>query len=134
MRVGIAYVVIGWLLVQVAEFAFENFGAPEWVLKTFTVVVLLGLPLALFFAWAFELTPEGVKREKDIDRSRSITPLTGRRLDFVIIGALVVALGYFVWERQTLVAPVDSSEEANLADVEEQTLHCRLAVRQYVLG
>ena len=118
MRVGIAYVVIGWLLVQVAEFAFENFGAPEWVLKTFTVVVLLGLPLALFFAWAFELTPEGVKREKDIDRSRSITPLTGRRLDFVIIGALVVALGYFVWERQTLVAPVDSSEEANLADVE----------------
>ena len=118
MRVGIAYVVIGWLLVQVAEFAFENFGAPEWVLKTFTVVVLLGLPLALFFAWAFELTPEGVKREKDIDRSRSNTPLTGRRLDFVIIGALVVALGYFVWERQTLVASVDSSEEANLADVE----------------
>ncbi|NOR67081.1 MAG: adenylyl cyclase, partial [Woeseiaceae bacterium] len=99
MRVGIAYVVIGWLLVQVAEFAFENFGAPEWVLKTFTVVVLLGLPLALFFAWAFELTPEGVKREKDIDRSQSITPLTGRRLDFVIIGALVVALGYFIWER-----------------------------------
>jgi TolB-like protein len=118
MRVGIAYVVIGWLLVQVAEFAFENFGAPEWVLKTFVVVVLLGLPLALFFAWAFELTAEGVKREKDVDRSQSITPLTGRRLDFVIIGALVVALGYFIWERQTLVAPVDSSEEANLADVE----------------
>ena len=62
MRVGVAYVVIGWLLVQVAEFAFENFGAPEWVLKTFVVVVLLGLPLALFLAWAFELTPEGVKR------------------------------------------------------------------------
>ncbi len=119
MRVGIAYIVIGWLLIQVAEFAFENFGAPEWVLKTFTVVVLLGLPIALFFAWAFELTPEGVKREKDVDRSQSITPLTGRKLDFIIIGALVVALGYFIWERQAPVASVDSiesSEEATAAD------------------
>ena len=68
VRVGIAYIVIGWLLAQVAEFAFENFGAPDWVLKTFAVVILLGLPLALFFAWAFEIAPEGVKREKDDDR------------------------------------------------------------------
>ena len=116
VRVGVAYIVIGWLLVQVAEFAFENFGAPEWVLKTFTVVVLLGMPIALFFAWAFELTPEGVKREKDVDRSQSITPLTGRKLDFVIIGALVVALGYFVWERQAPVDMLDSSEESAVAD------------------
>ena len=67
-RVGIAYLVIGWVLAQIAEFAFENFGAPEWVLKSFVVLLLLGLPLALFFAWAFEITPEGVKREKDVDR------------------------------------------------------------------
>ncbi|MBT8100444.1 MAG: hypothetical protein KJO82_11870 [Gammaproteobacteria bacterium] len=97
VRVGIAYAIIGWVLAQVAEFAFENFGAPEWVLKTFVVVLLLGLPLALFFAWAFEITPEGVKREKDVDRTKSITPSTGRKLDFVIIGALVLALGYFIW-------------------------------------
>ena len=103
MRVGAAYVVIGWILAQVAEFAFENFGAPEWVLKSFVVALLLGLPLALFFAWAFEITPEGVKREKDVDRSKSITHSTGRRLDFVIIGALILALGYFVWERQNLI-------------------------------
>lgn len=50
VRVGVAYVVIGWVLAQVAEFAFENFGAPDWVLKTVVVVLLLGLPLALFFA------------------------------------------------------------------------------------
>ena len=117
MRVGVAYIVIGWLLVQVAEFAFENFGAPEWVLKTFTVVVLLGMPLALFFAWAFELTPEGVKREEDVDRSQSITHLTGRKLDFVIIGALVVGLSYFVWERQTLVDSVESLESSGEATV-----------------
>ena len=70
VRVGAAYVVIAWLLAQVAEFAFENFGAPEWVLKTFVVVLLLGLPLALFFAWAFELTPEGLKLEKEVDRTQ----------------------------------------------------------------
>src|SRR5210317_2362584 len=98
VRVGIAYIVIGWLLAQVAEFAFENFGAPEWVLKTFVVVLLLGLPLVLFFAWAFELTPEGLKLEKEVDRSQSITPHTGRKLDRVIIAALVVALAYFVWD------------------------------------
>ena len=100
VRVGIAYAVIGWCVAQVAEFAFENFGAPDWVLKTVVVLLLLGLPLALFFAWAFEITPEGVKREEDVDRSQSITPSTGRKLDFVIIAALVVALFYFIWERQ----------------------------------
>jgi TolB-like protein len=119
VRVGIAYIVIGWLLAQVAEFAFENFGAPEWVLKSFIVVILLGLPLALFFAWAFEITPEGVKREKDVDRSQSITQLTGRKLDFVIIGALVLALGYFLWERQALVDQVDTSAETASVEPEE---------------
>lgn len=73
VRVGIAYAVIGWILAQIAEFAFENFGAPEWVLKTVVVLLLLGLPLALFFAWAFEMTPDGVKREEGVDRSQSIT-------------------------------------------------------------
>ena len=90
IRVGIAYIVVGWILAQVAEFAFENFGAPEWVLKSFVVVLLLGLPIAVMFAWAFELTPQGVKRERDVDRSRTITSKTGRRLDFLIIGALAV--------------------------------------------
>jgi TolB-like protein len=107
VRVGIAYAVIGWILAQIAEFAFENFGAPEWVLKSVVVVILLGLPLALFFAWAFEITPEGVKREEDVDRSQSITHSTGRKLDFVIIGALVLALGYFIWERQSIPEPVE---------------------------
>ena len=57
VRVGIAYVVIGWVLAQIAEFAFDNFGAPDWVLKSFVVFLLLGLPIVLIFAWAFEVTP-----------------------------------------------------------------------------
>jgi TolB-like protein len=121
-RVGVAYAVIGWIIAQVAEFAFENFGAPEWVLKTFIVVLLLGLPLALFFAWAFEVTPEGVKREEDVDRSQSITHLTGRKLDFVIIAALVLGLGYFVWERQTSMRQVDSVEHADAAGADSASI------------
>lgn len=120
VRVGLAYVVIAWLLAQVAEFAFENFGAPEWVLKTFVVVLLLGLPLALFFAWAFELTPEGLRLEKEVDRSTSITPQTGRKLDRVIIVALAVALVYFIWDgRDTPV--VDEVQPTNAEIVEAPT-------------
>jgi len=106
VRVGAAYVLIGWVIAQIAEFAFENFGAPDWVLKSVVVILLLGLPLALFFAWAFEMTPEGIKREKDVDRSRSITSQTGRKLDRTIIGILVIALGWFAWDKF-----LDSDEE-----------------------
>ncbi len=104
-RVGAAYAVIGWLVAQLAEFAFSAFEAPAWVLKAFVVVLLLGLPIALILAWAFELTPEGVKREKDVDRSNFPTATSGRKLNLVIIGALVVALAYFVWQRQALQEP-----------------------------
>ena len=121
VRVGIAYIVIGWVLAQIAEFAFENFGAPDWVLKTVVVIVLLGLPLALFLAWAFEMTPEGVKREKDVDRSQSITHSTGRKLDFVIIAALVIALGYCVWERQPSVEAVNVAEQAGRSSIEKES-------------
>jgi TolB-like protein/Tfp pilus assembly protein PilF len=109
VRVGIAYAVIGWLLAQVAEFAFENFGAPEWVLKTFVVVLLLGLPIALLFAWAFEMTPDGLKREKEVDRSQSITPQTGRKLDRLIMGVLALAIVVLVGERFISDEPPDTT-------------------------
>ncbi len=111
VRVGIAYVVIGWVLAQVAEFVVENFGAPDWVLKTFVAFLLLGLPLALFFAWAFEITPEGLKREKDVDRSQSITTQTGRKLDFIIIGVLVVAVGFLLVDKFYLSETVADFDE-----------------------
>ena len=117
---GIAYAVIGWLLAQVAEFAFENFGSPDWVLKTFVVVLLLGLPLALFFAWAFEITPEGVKREKDVDRSQSITPQTGRKLDFAIIAVMAVAIGYFVLDKFALQPGTETDDVAVIAPTQSE--------------
>jgi len=98
-RVAIAYAVIAWLLAQVADLAFASFGAPDWVPKSFLFLLVLGFPLAVFFAWAFELTPEGVKREKDVDRSQSITHQTGRKLNVVIISLLVIALGFLLFDK-----------------------------------
>ena len=131
VRVGIAYIVIGWLLAQVAEFAFENFGAPEWVLKTFVVLVLLGLPLVLVFAWAFELTPEGVKLEKHVDRSRSITPETGQKLNKLIIVVMALAIGYFAIDKFVLSGMSSGSTDAVTARTEAE-LQRSIAVLPFV--
>ncbi len=97
-KVGVAYAVLAWLLAQAAALAADTFAAPDWVMKMLVTLLVLAFPLVLFFAWAYELTPEGIKKEKDVDRSQSITHQTGRKLDFAIIGILVLALGYFIWE------------------------------------
>ncbi len=91
-RVAIAYSVTGWLVAQIAELALDSFGAPDWVMKTILLLMVLGLPFAVLFAWAFEMTPEGLRREKDVDRSQSITRQTGQKLNLAIIGMLTVAL------------------------------------------
>lgn len=92
VRVGIAYVLMGWVLLQAADFGLDLIDAPNWVIQAFAMLVALGLPVALFLAWAFELTPEGIKREAEIDRTQSITNKTGRKLDFAIIGFLVLII------------------------------------------
>ncbi len=73
-RVGIAYLLLGWAVLQGADFMLDLVGAPDWVIRALAVIGLVGFPFALFFAWAFELTPEGVKREIEVDRSQSVTP------------------------------------------------------------
>ena len=85
-------------MIQVADVILNNVTAPEWVFHTLLLFIAVGFPFAVFFAWAFELTPEGLKREHEVDRSQSITHKTGRKLDYVIIGILVFAVGYFAWE------------------------------------
>lgn len=119
VRVGIAYAVVAWVLAQLAEFAFENFGAPDWVLKAFVVVLLLGLPLALFFAWAFEITPEGVRRDRDVDGSAPPPRAKHRVLNYVTIAGLAVALGYFVWERQVHRSVAESAAETAAVAAEQ---------------
>ena len=97
-RVGIAYLIGSWLLAQIAELLLDTFKAPEWTMQFIVVLLMIGFPIALFFAWAFELTPEGVKRESEVDRSHSIRQQTGSKMDRGIIFILVIALAYFIWE------------------------------------
>ncbi|MFT5452771.1 MAG: TolB-like protein [Enterobacterales bacterium] len=73
---------------------------PEWISGFIIVVLLVGFPITLIMAWAFEITPEGIKKDSDISPEQSITAHTGRKLDFIIIGLLVAALGYFTWNSQ----------------------------------
>jgi TolB-like protein/Flp pilus assembly protein TadD len=98
-RVGVAYVIGAWVIAQVADLVLENIEAPDWVMQAIMLVLAIGLPLALILAWAFELTPDGVKREKDVDRSQSISHQTGRKLDFIIIGVLAVGIIYFAVDK-----------------------------------
>jgi len=97
-RVGIAYLVVAWLVMQVADVVINNIGAPDWLFQAILLVLGIGFPIVAIFAWAFEMTPEGIKKEKDVDRSQSITKTTGRKLDFTIIGIMAFALVYFIWE------------------------------------
>jgi hypothetical protein len=75
-KVGIGYILIAWLLAQVLELVFESFGTPDWVIKTVLVLLASGLPIALILAWAYEMTPEGLKRETDLQRSQPINSNT----------------------------------------------------------
>lgn len=112
VRVALAYIVVCWLVFQIGEILFETFGAPGWVFKTVILLLAIGFPFALIFAWAFELTPEGIKKTRDVNVAASVTASTGRKLDFVIIAALAAALGYFVWERQQPVETATTNADA----------------------
>ena len=98
-RVGIAYAVSAWILLQIVDLVLENIAAPEWVMQVFMLAVAIGFPLALLFAWAFEMTPEGIKLEKDVDRSTSITKQTGQKMNRGIIIALAIAVVLLLIDR-----------------------------------
>jgi len=119
VRVGVAYIIVGWVVVQIGQILFESFGAPDWVIKTVIVLIGLGFPFALLFAWAFELTPDGLKKTREVDVTSSITPKTGQKLNYVIIASLVIALGYFIWERQNYEMD-DQSFPGAVAETSEQ--------------
>ncbi len=99
IRVGIAYVIVAWLILQFADVVLNNIEAPGWVFQVIMLVLGIGLPLALFFAWAFELTPEGLKKEKDVDRNQSIAPQTGKKLNNTILILMALAIGYLLFDK-----------------------------------
>jgi TolB-like protein/Flp pilus assembly protein TadD len=125
VRVAIAYVIVSWLVLQLTDVLIPLLSLPEWVGRFVFLVLLIGFPLALFFAWAFELTPEGIKKEKHVDRSESVTHVTGRKLDFVIIGVLAVALVFFAVDKYVLNAvttPATNVAREIVATVAKQSI------------
>jgi TolB-like protein/Flp pilus assembly protein TadD len=97
-KVAVAYIVVAWLLIQAASIFFPTFDAPPWVMKLFIIVIIFGFPVALIFSWAFEITPEGIKLESEIEPSKSIARRTGRKIVAVTIALAVVAAGLFVFQ------------------------------------
>src|SRR6266480_2933991 len=79
-KVAVAYAVVAWLLIQAASILFPTFEAPAWVMKVFVSLLVLGFPVALVFSWAFEITPEGIKRESEVAPNESIKHHTGRKI------------------------------------------------------
>jgi TolB-like protein/Tfp pilus assembly protein PilF len=96
------YLVGAWLVVQVAGTVLPMFGAPEWLPRTIVVLLAIGFVPAVIFSWVFELTPQGLKRDEDVAPEQSIAPRTGRRMDRMIIVVLVLALGYFAFDKFVL--------------------------------
>jgi TolB-like protein len=109
IRVGVAYVVTAWLIVQIVDVVLNNIEAPDWIFQVVLLLLAIGFPLVLIIAWAFELTPEGIKKEKDVDRSQSIRAETGRKLNYLTIGVLAMVAVYFFWESRIDRADPDST-------------------------
>src|SRR5205809_523690 len=113
-KVAIAYAVVAWLLIQAASIFFPAFDAPPWVMRIFIIVLILGFPVALIFSWAFEITPEGIKLESEIEPSKSIKRRTGRKIVAVTIALAVVATGLFVYQlvlQRSTTTPRSASEQ-----------------------
>jgi len=115
IRMAGLYLVGAWLLTQVAGTVLPMFGAPEWIPRSIVIVLALGLVPTLLFAWVFELTPEGLKRDAEVKPEESIAHQTARRMDFMIIAVLVVALGYFALDKFVL-APRNAAAPASVSD------------------
>src|SRR6202165_96426 len=110
-KVAVAYAVVSWLLIQAASIFFPAFDAPPWVMKIFIIVIIFGFPVALIVAWAFEITPEGIKLESEIEPNKSIARRTGRKIVAVTIALAVVAAGLFVYQlvrSKTTITPRQS--------------------------
>jgi TolB-like protein len=110
VRVAIAYAVVAWLLLQVADVVLGNIGAPTWVFQAILLLLIIGLPLALILAWAFEFTSEGIKKETEIDRPESTSvAASNRKLNVLIIAALAIAVVFLLVDRAHMGVSRDDS-------------------------
>ncbi len=114
-KVAVAYAVISWLLVQAASILLPTFEAPPWVMKTFVVFLALGFVLAIFISWAFEMTPEGMKRTAEISPDDGIPYWSKRKFTAFIVGVAVIATGLLAYQflRPTATTTVGARGEVS---------------------
>jgi adenylate cyclase len=117
VRMAGLYLVGAWLLVQVTGTILPMFGAPDWLPRTIVTLLAIGFIPVLIFSWVFELTPQGLKRDEEVPPEQSIGPQTARRMDRLIIVVLVLALGYFCFDKFILTP---RREAAMMATATEQ--------------
>jgi TolB-like protein/Tfp pilus assembly protein PilF len=132
IRVGIAYAVVAWLVLQLTEVLTELLGLPQEIGKTVVLVVVIGFIPALVFAWVYEMTPEGIKKESEVDRSQSVTRNTGRKLDRAIIVVLAIALGWFAWDKFSMKRVATPSTEQAAVERTTVTEDISVAVMPFV--
>ena len=108
-KVAVAYAVVAWLLIQAASILFPTFEAPAWVMKVFVTIIILGFPVALVFSWAFEITPEGIKRESEVAPDQSVTAHTGRKIVGITVVVAVIAAGLMIFQ---FLRPTASTKSA----------------------
>jgi TolB-like protein/tetratricopeptide (TPR) repeat protein len=112
-RVAGIYAVVGWLLAQITSLAANSFGAPDWVMKMIIVVLAIGFPIALLLAWAFEMTPEGVKRTEAVEKGKSVSAKTGRVMDYVILAGLILVAALVIWQgTRSPLSPFEAAKNA----------------------
>ena len=113
-RIGIAYLIAAWLLLQITDVLVPILLLPDWVSRFVFLLLAIGFIPALIFAWAYEMTPEGLRRESDIDPDKSITPQTGRKLDYLIVGILGVAVAVLLADKYLSESPQQAADVAEL--------------------
>jgi TolB-like protein len=125
-RVAIAYLIAAWLVLQVSELVLDAIEAPAWVLKVFLLIFALGFPITILFSWAYELTPEGIKREKDVDRDQSVTQSTGRKLNQITIAMVIALIALVGVDRLTAPYSIQPANDAAAvttgADIDDKSI------------
>ena len=119
-KVGIAYAIVAWLIIEAVATIFPLLQLPEWTMTLVTVLLIIGFPLALLFAWAFEITPDGLKLTKEVPRAESITRITGKKLNYILAGIIVLAIAFILFDNYYLDRrTIEPEQETVVSDVEE---------------
>jgi len=114
VKVAVLYVVASWLILQVTDVLTSLLPVPDWTGPFVFILLSIGFPLALIFSWVYELTPEGLKREREVARSESITPFTGKRINVAILSLMILVVGVLLADRMLFRRTVEPTPEAGV--------------------